>query len=60
MAIGDTARRVATAPLTWLDTLGDQLSFYLRALAWIPRTLRRYTRERPVDDPSGEPTRSRS
>jgi phospholipid/cholesterol/gamma-HCH transport system permease protein len=45
MAIGDTARRVATAPLTWLDTLGDQLSFYLRALAWIPRTLRRYMRE---------------
>src|SRR6476469_5895314 len=45
MAIGDTARRVATAPLNWLDTLGDQLSFYLRALAWIPRTLRRYMRE---------------
>jgi phospholipid/cholesterol/gamma-HCH transport system permease protein len=45
MAIGDTARRVVTAPLTWLDTLGDQLSFYLRALAWIPRTLRRYLRE---------------
>jgi phospholipid/cholesterol/gamma-HCH transport system permease protein len=38
-------RRVVTAPLTWLDTLGDQLSFYLRALAWIPRTLRRYMRE---------------
>ncbi len=45
MAISDTARRVANAPLTWLDTLGDQLSFYLRALAWIPRTLRRYMRE---------------
>jgi phospholipid/cholesterol/gamma-HCH transport system permease protein len=45
MAIGDTARRVVNAPLTWLDTLGDQLSFYLRALAWIPRTLRRYMRE---------------
>jgi phospholipid/cholesterol/gamma-HCH transport system permease protein len=45
MAIGDTARRVVTAPLNWLDTLGDQLSFYLRALAWIPRTLRRYLRE---------------
>ncbi|MFL6123707.1 MlaE family ABC transporter permease [Actinophytocola sp.] len=43
--MGDTARRVANAPLTWLDTLGDQLSFYLRALAWIPRTLRRYMRE---------------
>ncbi len=45
MAIGDTARRVANAPLTWLDALGDQLSFYLRALGWIPRTLRRYMRE---------------
>ncbi|MBB4911324.1 MlaE family ABC transporter permease [Actinophytocola algeriensis] len=45
MAIGDTARRVANAPLNFLDTLGDQLSFYLRALAWIPRTLRRYMRE---------------
>ncbi|MGB3439022.1 MAG: ABC transporter permease [Actinophytocola sp.] len=45
MAIGDTARRMANAPLTWLDTLGDQLSFYLRALGWIPRTLRRYMRE---------------
>jgi phospholipid/cholesterol/gamma-HCH transport system permease protein len=44
-SIGDTAKRVANAPLTWLDTLGDQLSFYLRALAWIPRTLRRYLRE---------------
>jgi phospholipid/cholesterol/gamma-HCH transport system permease protein len=44
-SIGDTAKRVANAPLTWLDTLGDQLSFYLRALAWIPRTLHRYLRE---------------
>jgi phospholipid/cholesterol/gamma-HCH transport system permease protein len=45
VAIGDTARRVANVPLNWLDTLGDQLSFYLRALAWIPRTLRQYMRE---------------
>jgi phospholipid/cholesterol/gamma-HCH transport system permease protein len=45
VAIGDTARRMANVPLNWLDTLGDQLSFYLRALAWIPRTLRRYMRE---------------
>jgi len=44
-SFSDTARRVAAAPLTWLDTLGDQLSFYLRALGWIPRTLRRYLRE---------------
>jgi phospholipid/cholesterol/gamma-HCH transport system permease protein len=44
-SISDTARRAARAPLGFLDRLGDQLSFYLRALAWIPRTLRRYLRE---------------
>jgi phospholipid/cholesterol/gamma-HCH transport system permease protein len=44
-SISDTARRAARAPLGVLDNLGDQLSFYLRALAWIPRTLRRYLRE---------------
>jgi len=43
--MADTMRRIVNAPLNWLDTLGDQLSFYLRALAWIPRTLRRYMRE---------------
>ncbi|MBA9004312.1 MlaE family ABC transporter permease [Thermomonospora cellulosilytica] len=31
--------------LSWLDTLGDQLLFYLRALAWTPRAVLRYTRE---------------
>ncbi len=31
--------------LGWLDVLGDQLSFYARALAWTPRALRRYPRE---------------
>jgi phospholipid/cholesterol/gamma-HCH transport system permease protein len=44
-SISDTARRAVRAPLGVLDNLGDQLSFYLRALAWIPRTLRRYLRE---------------
>ncbi len=43
--INDAARRVAQAPLNMLDQLGDQLSFYIRALAWIPRTLRRYSKE---------------
>jgi len=38
-------RRAAAAPLSLLDTLGDQLWFYLRALAWTPRTLTRYLRE---------------
>ena len=32
-------------PLSTLDDLGDQISFYARALAWTPRTLRRYKRE---------------
>jgi phospholipid/cholesterol/gamma-HCH transport system permease protein len=44
-SISDTARRAARAPLGMLDNLGDQLSFYIRALAWIPRTLRRYLKE---------------
>jgi phospholipid/cholesterol/gamma-HCH transport system permease protein len=33
------------APLRTLDGLGEQLSFYGRAFAWTPRTLRRYRRE---------------
>ncbi|MGW0231155.1 MlaE family ABC transporter permease [Actinopolymorpha singaporensis] len=34
-----------SAPLRALDTLGDQLAFYLRAAGWIPATVRRYRRE---------------
>jgi phospholipid/cholesterol/gamma-HCH transport system permease protein len=40
-----TARRAVNAPLTFLDDLGEQLYFYLRALAWTPRTIRRYKKE---------------
>ncbi|WP_433334137.1 MlaE family ABC transporter permease [Spirillospora sp. CA-294931] len=29
----------------WLDTPGDQISFYFRALIWTPRALRRYLKE---------------
>jgi phospholipid/cholesterol/gamma-HCH transport system permease protein len=32
-------------PLSALDDLGSQLSFYGRSLRWTPRTLRRYKRE---------------
>ncbi|MEC3976487.1 MlaE family ABC transporter permease [Amycolatopsis sp. H20-H5] len=39
------AKRVANRPLKTLDALGDQMSFYGRALAWTPRTLRRYMKE---------------
>jgi phospholipid/cholesterol/gamma-HCH transport system permease protein len=41
----DTARRVANRPLQTLDQLGDQMWFYLRALAWTPRAITRYFRE---------------
>ncbi|HEY8372891.1 MAG TPA: ABC transporter permease [Pseudonocardiaceae bacterium] len=36
---------MANRPLQALDGLGDQMSFYLRSLGWIPRALRRYRRE---------------
>ena len=39
------AGRAYRKPLSALDDLGDQLGFYGRALAWTPRTLRRYKRE---------------
>jgi phospholipid/cholesterol/gamma-HCH transport system permease protein len=31
--------------LNWLDLLGDQLFFYLRALLWIPAAVKRYPKE---------------
>lgn len=40
-----SARRAAHAPLGLLDDLGEQMSFYVRAIAWTPRTLRRYKKE---------------
>ncbi|MBN6036275.1 ABC transporter permease [Amycolatopsis sp. 195334CR] len=43
--MGQGARRAVNAPLGLLDQLGDQLSFYLRALAWIPQSLRKYMKE---------------
>ncbi|HEX2903572.1 MAG TPA: ABC transporter permease [Jatrophihabitans sp.] len=38
-------RKNARKPLVALDDLGEQLLFYLKALAWTPRTLRRYKKE---------------
>jgi len=38
-------RRVAARPGSLLDALGEQMSFYIRALLWTPRTLRRYKKE---------------
>jgi len=34
-----------TKPASALDDLGGQLSFYVRALAWTPRTITRYKKE---------------
>src|SRR5487761_1361530 len=41
------SRVTATADrsLSWLDMLGDQLLFYLRAMLWLPRAFRRYLKE---------------
>ncbi len=43
--LAQRTRQVAERPLQLLDDLGDQLSIYLRAMAWTPRTLRRYRNE---------------
>jgi phospholipid/cholesterol/gamma-HCH transport system permease protein len=40
-----SARKAAHAPLGALDQLGDQMSFYGRALGWIPKTVTRYKKE---------------
>lgn len=43
--IGYRAKRIADRPLGMLDDLGDQFSFYLRAIAWTPQTFRKYSKE---------------
>lgn len=43
--LGSTLRGVTQRPLALLDRLGDQLWFYIRALAWTPRALVRYKKE---------------
>ena len=40
-----SVRAVVGRPLKTLDSLGEELSFYIRALAWTPRTIRRYKKE---------------
>lgn len=39
------AKRVANAPLNVLDSAGEQMSFYVRAIGWIPKTLVHYKKE---------------
>jgi phospholipid/cholesterol/gamma-HCH transport system permease protein len=43
--LSQRALAVANRPLQTLDGLGDQMAFYLKVIAWIPRALRRYVRE---------------
>ncbi|RVW01527.1 MlaE family ABC transporter permease [Rhodococcus spongiicola] len=38
-------RGAVRKPLDVLDNAGEQMSFYVRAIAWTPRTLRRYGKE---------------
>jgi phospholipid/cholesterol/gamma-HCH transport system permease protein len=38
-------RRALRAPLNILDRAGEQMSFYARAVAWIPRTITHYRKE---------------
>ncbi|MCI2417091.1 ABC transporter permease [Saccharopolyspora sp. K220] len=45
VTISQRARRAARRPLELLDDLGDQMSFYLRSVAWIPRAITRYAKE---------------
>ena len=42
---GSAVSGIVRKPVGFLDDLGGQMSFYLRAFAWAPRTVRRYKRE---------------
>lgn len=43
--VSDRTLEIIARPGASLEGLGVQLLFYIRALAWVPRTLRRYSRE---------------
>ncbi|WP_277676251.1 MlaE family ABC transporter permease [Saccharopolyspora rectivirgula] len=45
VTISQRARRAMQRPLQTLDDLGDQMSFYLRVLAWTPKAIARYSKE---------------
>ena len=40
-----TVKRFIQLPGSSLDALGEQMTFYLRAIAWGPKTVRRYKKE---------------
>ncbi|MGC7100525.1 MlaE family ABC transporter permease [Amycolatopsis lurida] len=43
--VPDRTLEMIARPGAFLEGFGAQLSFYARAIAWMPRTLRRYSRE---------------
>src|SRR5680860_436537 len=43
--VSTTIKSLYQKPMKSLDTLGDQLAFYIKAIAWTPRTIRRYKKE---------------
>jgi phospholipid/cholesterol/gamma-HCH transport system permease protein len=43
--VGPAVRSLYQRPLRSLDTLGAELAFYLKALAWTPKSVVRYKRE---------------
>jgi phospholipid/cholesterol/gamma-HCH transport system permease protein len=45
VAIGDIAKEIAREQRAGIEERGDQLLFYVKALAWTPRAIRRYKRE---------------
>ncbi|TDD89665.1 ABC transporter permease [Saccharopolyspora karakumensis] len=45
VTISQRAKRAARRPVEMLDDLGDQMSFYIRSLAWIPRAIPHYAKE---------------
>ncbi|HVV22451.1 MAG TPA: ABC transporter permease [Pseudonocardiaceae bacterium] len=45
VSMSERALRAANRPLQTLDGFGDQMSFYVKTIAWVPRALRRYVKE---------------
>jgi phospholipid/cholesterol/gamma-HCH transport system permease protein len=41
----EKVQQVYKRPVAFLDDLGGQLGFYIKSLAWTPRTVRRYKKE---------------
>ncbi len=45
MASLSSVKSIYQRPVRGLDHLGEELAFYVKALAWTPRTIRRYKKE---------------